>query len=486
MSKEDQKTTERLNEVILDLERSKDKEQDLREESNGLLKALGALISSSDENEVFNRLLKSLQEVLGYHHAFIIIKEDDQFELKYTTKQQFINTIWEEGEFFKRVLIGKTLAAFNVEKIPEWAVQPNHITQHVTSALHIPLTGKTKKAILICTHKEKGYFSQKHQALALKFVPIATQALILLETNQDLKEEIDERKKVELELIKVQSQLVKKAYTEGFAENAIDVLHSIGNALTPLLIHAQELKKDTTLNSVLKFIEMFKTLISDHHEKKTLVEYFSDENNCNKVVKSLNVLSDQLDNYTNKRADGFEKIITHVNKIHQTVDAQQKFAELKDDTDYETNIIKVLRDIIEYEGMIAESSQVDIQFQSSLDSIYVNAESNSFHHAIVNLINNAIESFSSEQTDRKIIIIADQDDMHAKISIKDNGQGYTSYTQEELFRFGFTTKEDRAGFGLHNTANFIKSCHGSTEISSQGIGKGTIVIVTLPVLLTKG
>jgi len=484
MSSEEFNKTERLNEVILDLERSKIKEEALREESDGLLKALQALISSSDEDVIFSELLNNLQDVLDYHQAFILIKEADKYEVKYATKTHFVDTSWEEGNFFKKVAIGKPLAVFNIEQIPEWKQQPESITKNVTSALHIPLTGKEKKALLICTHNEIGFFSQKHQALALKFVPIATQALILLETNQNLKEEVKERKKVELELIKVQSELVKKAYTEGFAKNAIDILHSIGNALTPLLVYTEDLKNDTALSSLQTFIGKFEGLIKNHHEKKTLVEYFNNDKNTEKIIKSFNMIHTQLDEYLNRREKGFENIYSYADKIRQAVDSQQQFVDLRESKQYETNINKILNEIIEHEKHDAKGLHVEVNNEILNEEAIVNVEPNTFHHTIVNLIYNALEAFEeSHILDKKIHIKTEVEDNYVKITIVDNGCGIEDVSEEKLFKFGYTTKEGRAGFGLHNTANFIKASNGNIEVSSEGKNKGTKVIVTLPLLV---
>ena len=49
-----------------------------------------------------------------------------------------------------------------------------------------------------------------------------------------------------------------------------------------------------------------------------------------------------------------------------------------------------------------------------------------------------------------------------------------------LFAAGYTTKKSEGGLGLHSTANFINGMGGQIRPLSEGIGRGTTMLVTLP------
>ena len=51
----------------------------------------------------------------------------------------------------------------------------------------------------------------------------------------------------------------------------------------------------------------------------------------------------------------------------------------------------------------------------------------------------------------------------------------------KIFQYGFTTKDDGHGFGLHNSALVAKELGGSLEVASEGLGKGATFTLTLPV-----
>jgi len=49
-----------------------------------------------------------------------------------------------------------------------------------------------------------------------------------------------------------------------------------------------------------------------------------------------------------------------------------------------------------------------------------------------------------------------------------------------LFEFGFTTKKDGHGFGLHASANLAKELGGEISVHSDGPGRGARFTLCLP------
>ena len=67
------------------------------------------------------------------------------------------------------------------------------------------------------------------------------------------------------------------------------------------------------------------------------------------------------------------------------------------------------------------------------------------------------------------------------ISVKDNGIGIIKEDLNRLFSFGFTTKPDGHGFGLHSAALSAKDLGGSLIAQSDGLGNGAKFSLTIPV-----
>ena len=67
------------------------------------------------------------------------------------------------------------------------------------------------------------------------------------------------------------------------------------------------------------------------------------------------------------------------------------------------------------------------------------------------------------------------------IEVEDTGVGIGAESMKRLFEFGFTTKKDGHGFGLHASANLAKEMGGELSARSEGVDRGACFTVRLPV-----
>jgi len=182
-----------LSESNINLEQTRQVAEARIQETEMLLDGLNILTDSSDIDEVFTSTLHVLQEILGYEDAFILGETSTNiFEIIATTSSKFEGGRWRASQFFKRILSGKILSAFNTDQIFEWQEQDSGIRAQAVSALHIPLVTQNSKAILICTHSARGFFTRKHIELAERFSILAIQALTKSELYAALQHERDQ------------------------------------------------------------------------------------------------------------------------------------------------------------------------------------------------------------------------------------------------------------------------------------------------------
>lgn len=173
---------EKLLETVLDLERTRQRERELRLETEALLNGLHHITASHERDDLFQALVRVLHTILDFEDAFILEMNDDgQMSLFEATSHLLDGAVWEPGSVFKRALEGGPVACFNVELVPEWARQPVSIRKRIRSALHIGLKGVYHQAILIVTHSEPKHFGPTHVRKAKRFAPLASQALVTLE-----------------------------------------------------------------------------------------------------------------------------------------------------------------------------------------------------------------------------------------------------------------------------------------------------------------
>ena len=173
---------EQLLESLLDLERSRQRERDIRLETESLLNGLRFINEARGRQELFQALLEALKNVLTFDHAFILeAAENDRMAVLDTTFEPVRRTNWQKGDMFKRSLTGRPVAAYDISRVPEWKNQPLEILREMTSALHIGLQGGEWSALLIVTHKSPHHFGPRDIKKAIRFSPLATQAFLTLE-----------------------------------------------------------------------------------------------------------------------------------------------------------------------------------------------------------------------------------------------------------------------------------------------------------------
>jgi len=102
---------------------------------------------------------------------------------------------------------------------------------------------------------------------------------------------------------------------------------------------------------------------------------------------------------------------------------------------------------------------------------------------LVNLIRNA--KYSMDETGRAekpmTITIAPHADGLVRISVRDEGVGIPAENLTKIFGFGFTTRKDGHGFGLHSSANAAREIGGHLAGHSDGPGTGALFTLDLPV-----
>lgn len=182
--------SERTLDVLLDLERARQMEHQLRIESEALLEGLRAITFSDATETLFSGLVEVLHLLFEFDEAFILQQQDDGRLLPAisTTEEVMLYTLRPQA-MLNRVLSGKPSAVFDVNQVPEWRETGLAMRLPIKSALHIHLQTGRHPAILICTHHDSGYFGPRHLKLIGRFSPLIAQALMTL----DLKQAVTER-----------------------------------------------------------------------------------------------------------------------------------------------------------------------------------------------------------------------------------------------------------------------------------------------------
>jgi C4-dicarboxylate-specific signal transduction histidine kinase len=101
---------------------------------------------------------------------------------------------------------------------------------------------------------------------------------------------------------------------------------------------------------------------------------------------------------------------------------------------------------------------------------------------LVNLVSNARDAVLSGPSEpRRIVVKLTRDGELVQVAIEDSGIGMSEEVLSNLWRFGFTTKKNGHGFGLHNSANAAHEIGATLTAHSDGVGRGSRFILRMPI-----
>jgi signal transduction histidine kinase len=102
-------------------------------------------------------------------------------------------------------------------------------------------------------------------------------------------------------------------------------------------------------------------------------------------------------------------------------------------------------------------------------------------HVLVNLIKNALEAMrATPEGARRLTVELGSEGGGAEVRVRDTGEGISRENLTRIFGYGFTTKPDGHGFGLHACANLMSQMGGTIRAESDGPGRGAVFTLSFP------
>jgi len=274
------------------------------------------------------------------------------------------------------------------------------------------------------------------------------------------------------QLREAQQRLVESAHQAGMAEIAVGVLHNVGNLLNTVNVSAEGITH-VIENSKLPGLVKANALFAQHQSElpsffasdpraKVLPEYYA------KVTASIE------EERAHIRTDAVD-LLDKVSILRETIRMLQQHARdgqdmlLFEDLDLPATVDAALK----LQANNAASHHVAIHARyDRLPRILLSRAKTI--HVLVNLIKNGIEAMRQVPQERRVLTVEvlEHGTIGARVRVTDGGEGIAKEALDRIFSFGFTTKKDGHGFGLHTCANYVKQMGGSIRVESEGPGHG--------------
>ena len=277
------------------------------------------------------------------------------------------------------------------------------------------------------------------------------------------------------EVHEARKALLDQSFKAGKADTAAEVLHNIRNAMTPMINGVERLTKSCSAGDSIRIAQVTAELADPNCPPER----------AEKLLQYVDVSFQRLAEVMHGAADDLKLVSSQARQIESIVSDQERFA----------NVLPVAEDIpvsevvSEATHVIPKEQQpvVDIEVAEDLQRYKVHAHRVGLLQVMGNLILNAYESIQrDDKSSGEISLSAKADVLDDKpmirVTIRDNGRGFSDAIEPRLFERGFTSKANGKtnGLGLHWCANAVASMGGRIFAESQGAGMGAEFHVLLP------
>jgi NO-binding membrane sensor protein with MHYT domain/two-component sensor histidine kinase len=274
----------------------------------------------------------------------------------------------------------------------------------------------------------------------------------------------------------VNQQLLLNARQAGMAEVAASVLHNVGNVLNSVNVSSNLISEKIDQSKLADLITL-KSMIKEN--KHNFGKFLQEDPRGVHLPDFLCSLSDYWEKEQKLISSELKMLSRSVEHIRSIIATQQDLS-LISGSEQVVSIANVIEESILISGI--DHDKYAVHINKKLDKLNpVLIDKVKLLQILVNLLQNAKDVLiESKQNDKTIVISVKNNNDHFIISIQDNGPGIPKELLSKIFGYGFTTKKNGHGFGLHTSAISATEMGGALKVTSEGTGKGATFILQLP------
>lgn len=147
----------------------------------------------------------------------------------------------------------------------------------------------------------------------------------------------------------------------------------------------------------------------------------------------------------------------------------------------QVDIKHLISAIVEQLQPLAVQKNIKLLFKDSFEPVVISADGEKLHQVVMNLTENAIK-----YTDQgEVAVSVTHSPKEIVISVRDTGRGIAPGGREAIFKKFTRGKEaikdsKGTGLGLYIAQEFVKAHGGRIDVFSEGIGKGSVFSIIIP------
>jgi C4-dicarboxylate-specific signal transduction histidine kinase len=250
----------------------------------------------------------------------------------------------------------------------------------------------------------------------------------------------------------------------------VGVLHNVGNALNGVTAGAG-LATERLGKMRLEPLERLAALLAEHRDD--LPGFFAEGAAGQQVPAFVEELSRALHDDRVRLMDDLSSVKTASDHACAIVRAQQRYAKPVHVTE-SCNVDNVVEDALRIANIPST-----IAVECTGGDVVAAVDRHRVMQIVVNLVTNAAEAIGEAPRGHIAVDVVDLVDRF-EVLVADDGPGIPAEDRDRVFQFGFTTKRDGHGFGLHASSNSASEMDGRLELRHTEIGLGCQFALVLP------
>ena len=286
-----------------------------------------------------------------------------------------------------------------------------------------------------------------------------------------------ELRETQEKLVQSSQLLAEVSRRAGMADVATGVLHNVGNALNSVNVSVEILAEKLSSLEV-SGVGRVGALLAG--EGQDLRRFLAEDDRGPKLGPYLEGLGGHLAIEREGMLNEVRSLRRHVEHMKAIVGKQQSHA-----TTFDVAQSCAVSELVDDALTLSEHllNQLSIEIERDYAAVpRIVTDRHKVLQILVNLLSNARQALSGPECHARRLSLGIErlGEERIAIAVRDSGVGIAPENRERLFRFGYTTKPDGHGFGLHTSAIAARELGGRLTAHSDGVGTGATFVLELP------
>ena len=202
-------------------------------------------------------------------------------------------------------------------------------------------------------------------------------------------------------------------------------------------------------------------------------------NPINSIKMTMSVLKNNIGSYSqDKILEYADRVLNEIHRVEYLLTSLRNF-NMHENLVLKALSLRLFLDRLQAlidEDFKRRGIRIELDVQTEEDTVL--ADARALQQVMINILNNAADSFLTSPQNPTIVISLKKQGKHVELSVKDSGIGMSQHQLDNIFKPFFTSKPQGTGLGLVIVKKLMMQMKGDIDIESKP-EEGTLVRLIL-------